>query len=279
MFKSTNKAGNKETKSAYTSLVPAVEQASKVLWCLAQGNAKQMNLTEICNQVGIHKSKGLSILNTLRQFDLVQKDPETKMYRLGLGLLSLSRRVLDDLDYQSLTKPYLEDLALKTNCTAIFGVINENNVFVVATHEGDQTIGVTIRLGHRFPLTWGAHGKAIVAFLPTEQKRQVLAAEKLFFHGEEANLDRTRLARELKECRKRGFAVDIGENKPGINAVASPVFGRHENPVGCVFLLGTFPSSSANAYGGMVSKCADSISRVLGFNDSRNGDAFLKAGT
>lgn len=254
----------KRTKSPYTSLVPAVEQASKILWCLAQGASFKMNLTEICNTVGIHKSKGLSILNTLQKFGFVQKDPETKFYFLGPGLISLSRRVLDNLDYQSVATPYLEPLAHKTNSTALFGIINEENIFVVAKHEGDQGIGVTIRLGHRFPLTWGAHGKAIVAFLPDKQREQILASEKLYFHAEKSKLDRMRLEEELIKCRIAGFAVDIGEKKSGMNAVASPVFGAHGKVIGCLFVVGTFPSTSVEDCGAMVSQSARQISHALG---------------
>ncbi len=51
--------GEKEekTKSKYTGVVPAVDQASRILICLARNPSFKINLTEICNSVGIHKSK------------------------------------------------------------------------------------------------------------------------------------------------------------------------------------------------------------------------------
>jgi len=67
-------------KSAYKPSVPAVEQASRVLLCLGESPNFKMKLTEICKQVGIHKSKGHSILNTLKQFGFVEKDPQAKTY-------------------------------------------------------------------------------------------------------------------------------------------------------------------------------------------------------
>ena len=36
--------------------------------------------------------------------------------------------------------------------------------------------------------------------------------------------DRDRLKTELTQCRKAGFAFDMGELNPGINVIASPVF-------------------------------------------------------
>jgi DNA-binding IclR family transcriptional regulator len=63
---------------AYT--VPALEQACQVLLCLEKSSKSRMTLTEISKEVGIHKSKGYSILNILKQFALVEKNPDTKAY-------------------------------------------------------------------------------------------------------------------------------------------------------------------------------------------------------
>jgi hypothetical protein len=56
---------NKKSKSGYKPIVPAVEQASRILLCLGESPNFKMRLTEICKQIGIHKSKGHSILNML----------------------------------------------------------------------------------------------------------------------------------------------------------------------------------------------------------------------
>jgi hypothetical protein len=43
--------------SAYKPIVPAVEQASRILLSLAEGPKFKMSLTDICRQVGIHKGR------------------------------------------------------------------------------------------------------------------------------------------------------------------------------------------------------------------------------
>ena len=88
---------NKKKSSEGRYLVPAVDQASRVLFCLAGAGASHRSLIEICAQVGIHKSKAFSILETLQRFGLVQRNTDGKGYSLGPGLVSLSRKVLDDL--------------------------------------------------------------------------------------------------------------------------------------------------------------------------------------
>ncbi|MBI5601839.1 MAG: IclR family transcriptional regulator [Deltaproteobacteria bacterium] len=254
----------KREKSAYQAVVPAVEQASRILLCLARNAPSRINLTDICNKVGIHKSKGYTILNTLQRFGFVQREADGKLYSLGPGLIPLGRKVLDSLNYKDVAEPFLGDLAQETGSSAFFGLISGESVFVVGKQEGNGDIGITIRQGQRYPITHGAHGKAIVAHLPELERQRVLAGGKLFFHGEPARLDRLRLEGELVRCRQEGYAVDLGESNPQINAVASPVFASSERLIGVLFVVGLFPKSKVRQYGRKVVEAAQGVSALLG---------------
>jgi len=256
--------GPPRAKPDYSSLVPAVEQASRILLALAQNRSRGMTLTEICNEVGIHKSKGYSILNTLQHFAFVRRSPESKTYSLGPGLLFLSGKALNHLDVREAVTPVLQELSHKTDSTAFFGLVSGRHVFVVATDEGHQDIGLTIRLGHRFPLAWGAHGKAIVAFLSEPERQQVLETHKPYFHGNPSRFDLHRFEEELAECRRSGFAVDLGEMKSGVHAVASPVFGPSGNPIGALAVVGTFPRHAAKRHGVEIAVAARKFSEMIG---------------
>jgi len=209
-------------------MVPAVEQAARVLFCLAGNSSSQMSLPEICSQVGIHKSKAYSILQTMQRFGLVQRYGDRKGYALGPGLIA------------------------------------DRTVYVVAKHEGGVDIGVTIRTGHRFPLTYGSHGKAIAAFLQEEELEQLLQQKQLYFHGAADKLDRSRLQEELDQCRLDGFALDLGEMKPGLNSVATPVFGPSNTPIGYIALIGFFSAESARQFGLSLVAAGKELSRQLG---------------
>jgi DNA-binding IclR family transcriptional regulator len=252
-------------KSVYKPLVPAVEQASRVLLCLGEGDRFKMRLTDICKQVGIHKSKGHTILNTLMKFGLVEKDPHAKTYSLGPALIFLSRYVLENLNYTDIVSPFLEDLAKETNGAALFGLINGEYVFVIAKREGNQNIGFSTRLGHRFHITLGAHGKAIVAFLPEAEREKILSKKRVHFHGSDiSRLNMKRLRDELAKCRQLGYAQDVGEITPGVNFVSAPVFGVQEKIIGCIILIGTFAESLIEKYGHKTADVARQISYKLG---------------
>lgn len=245
--------------------VPAVEQAATVLILLARSASPRLTLTEICRAGRIHKSKGYNILQTLGRYGLVQKDARSKTYALGPGLVYLARRFLDRLDMGEVVAPYLRALATETRMTALFGMISAEQVFVVAKEEGGEgRIGVTLRLGHRFHMTAGAHGKAIVAFLPQGEREAVLSRERLFFFGEGTRVDSERLRRELDLCRQRGYAEDVGEFHPGIYAVSAPVVGPLDRIIGCLVLLGPAAPAPGSEPGPKVAAAAREVSRRLG---------------
>ncbi len=253
-------------KTSYIERVPAADQAVRILFCLADNSPRRLKLTGICEQVGINKSKGYSLLNTLAHHGLVNRDPDSKTYSLGLELLSLSRKLLDNLGYKELTSPHLENLARATQATVLFYVIRGKQAYVAAKQEAAEPIGVSIRVGHVFPATHGAHGLAMAAFLPPDELEALLQQPDLFFWGDPAataaELDQVRT--ELEQCRSRGYAKDPGRLQHGINAVSAPVFGSRGEVFGCVVVVGTFPPERMDGHGVLASGAAKRISQNLG---------------
>ncbi len=245
-------------------MVPAVEQALRVLFRMAQAESAHMNLTEICDKVGMHKSTAFCILHTLRKYGLVQTGGRGKGYTLGPGLIGLSRRFLDTLSAPKLAEPLLAELATKTEATAALGLIADKSVFVAAKNEGARVLGITMRVGHRFPLTYGCHGKAIAAFLSEKELAELLEDEKLYFHGNPSQFDRDKLDEEIVRCRRDWFAEDLEETTPGLNAVAAPVLGPNERPIGYVAVIGLLSPDAARNSGPLVAEAGQTLSRRLG---------------
>jgi DNA-binding IclR family transcriptional regulator len=223
-----------------------------------------MGVTEIAREVGIHKSKAYSILTTLNHFGFVDKDPQAKTYSLGMELLSLARHVLDNLRYPEVVSPLLQELATETNSTALFGLIQGDSVVVLDKYEKSQNIGFTVRVGHRFHITLGAHGKIIVAFLPEAEQEKILSKKKVHFSLDSSRVNMKLLREELRQSREVGYARDIGGITPGVNVVSAPLFDNRNRLIGCLILIGTFPEKRIEEYGSKVAGMAHKISQRLG---------------
>ncbi len=223
-----------------------------------------MNLKTICTEVGIHNSKGYSILNTLSKFGFVQREEIGKTYTLGPALAYLGRSAIEGMDIVKLVTPYLEKLSSSTGETSLFGLLSAEQLFIIAKHEGDNVIGVNIGIGHRFHMTAGAHGKAIVSMLSDLERKKVLSRKKLYFYGDPDKFDIELLNKEIIKARATGFAEDRGQLQPGINAVSSAVLDGEGRVLGCVILIGTYPEAKIAEFGPLVSSGARKISEELG---------------
>ena len=253
---------NDQTENMYK--VPAVEQAIRMMLCLADNGSTPRSLTDICREVGIHRSKAFSILSTLNEYGLVKKNPNRRGYVLGPSLLTLTGRILENLSISRLVEGVLSNLAKKAGATVGLGVISDDKTYAIAQYEGAPGIGISVPIGHVDPITYGAHGKAIAAFLPEDELEELLKNTNLFFHGSPDKYNSNRLKRELEQCRRNGFALDMGDMTPGVNAIASPVLDQNGNPIAYITIAGFFSKEVVQRIGPLAADAAKEISKEAG---------------
>jgi DNA-binding IclR family transcriptional regulator len=251
-------------KSIYRPTSPAVEQAAQLLLCLGKNKGNDMGLTAICKEIGIHKSKGFSILNALTQYNLITKDSKTKAYSLGPALMPLARKAREKLDINAIAKAPLQKLANKTKTSVLLGIICNDQFYIAGKYDGNDKLSVTVRQYQSLHITHGSHGKAIFAFLNEKDQQRIIHSDQLFFHGDFESLDKKRLQRELTFCRKNGYAVDNGEVTPGIKAVSAPVFDHNNEVTAGIVLVGTFTEDKFETFGKMIAATGRTISRQAG---------------
>ena len=249
-------------KSVYRPTSPAVEQAAQLLLCLGKSN--DMGLTAICKEIGIHKSKGFSILNSLAQYDLITKDGKTKTYSLGPALMPLARKAREKLDINAIAKDHLQKLANETKASVLLGIICNDQFYIAGKYDGNEKLSVTVRQYQSLLITHGSHGKAIFAFLNDKDRQRIINSDQLFFHGDIESLDKKRLEQELKFCRENGYAVDNGEITPGITAVSSPVFDHNNEVTAAIVLVGTFKEDKFETFGKKIAATGRIISKQAG---------------
>jgi DNA-binding IclR family transcriptional regulator len=140
----------------------------------------------------------------------------------------------------------------------------DDKTYIVAEYLGAPGIGISSPIGYVTPITYGAHGKAITAFLPEQEQQALLQNKDLYFYGRPERYDETRLRQELVECRRQGFALELGDIQPGMNAIAAPVLDRNNYPVGYLTIVGFFSGEEAKQFGPMAVEAANIISREAG---------------
>jgi len=260
------------SKESYLQLVPAVDQAIRLLFGLANTVGGEGSLTELSKEVGISKSKGLAILNTLRNAGLVMRNERTKNYRLGPSILTLTRALTNNTDLAQSVYPYLEDLAAQTGCSFHLGVVSGDTLFVIARRHAPGGTYIAVDVGHRYPLTWGAHGRAYLATLPQEEFERRLEQSSIIQAGEtdRDGIDRDVLQRQVDEARELGYGMNLGTTWSGLNAVSAPIYipapevagGRRA--VAYLVAVSNFSVERAHQIGRLMLEVTTEMSQKLG---------------
>lgn len=242
-----------------------MEQTIAILGHLSSVSRFTANLTDISKKVGVSLSKALAILNTLEKFGFVARDSDGKQYALGLSLVPLGHRAMAGLNYADVVRPFAQALAKETRSTALFAVINGKNLIVIVKEASGQEVDSRINLGRVLPLFYRGTGRAIAAFLPTEERERLLQRANCGFCSDSAKVNRAQLEEELKTCHEKGFIADLGTMNPIVKTIVSPVLGVNGHPLGVLFITGIMKKSAIPVNGTKLAKKARELSAALGW--------------
>lgn len=246
-------------------IVPAVDQAVKLLTLMAESSKSILSLSEICTRAEVNKSKAFSILETLRKHELIEKQGQRGGYSLGSALVHLSRSYLDNLDISARAMPILEQLADAFNCTAALGVAKDNYSYIAARAVPSlEYILVTVNVGDRFPIDMGSHGVAIASVLSDDEVEKLLSKKYPTFHGKSRRFETEEFRKQLAYCRENGYSYEFGHVLPKLNGVCSPVVNSKRSAIAYIIVFGLFEEDIVEDIGRMTVEGARRLSKQLG---------------
>src|SRR3954463_2061196 len=126
-------------------------------------------LIELADASGLDKSTAARLLAFLAERELVTRDSGTRRYAAGPALLGLGAAALRRSDLRVGARPYLERLRDATGETVTLHVRVADDFVCVDGVESPFPIRRAMPLGETLPLHLGSTGKAILAFLPSEE--------------------------------------------------------------------------------------------------------------
>ncbi|WP_245568140.1 IclR family transcriptional regulator [Nocardia jiangxiensis] len=180
--------------------------------------------------------------------------------------LAVGGRASGDLGLRGAALPIMEDLRRHTEETIHLTVPEDGKMVLIERLETDKPVRTSMALGHALPLHASANGKAVLAFSSPEVIRQLLADE-LSRYTDTTITDPDELRAELAVIQERGFAVNHGEWRPDVGAVAAAVMGADDKPIASLSVnipIGRLTDESEVAFGAALNEAASSLSARLG---------------
>ncbi|MCX8156634.1 MAG: IclR family transcriptional regulator [Verrucomicrobiae bacterium] len=247
--------------------VPNLERGLKILELLLD-YPEGLTQREIAARLRCPATSVYRITLTLAAYGYVQRDEESKAVRLSPKLLAMGSRVLAEEDWLSVAMDAAKVLRDAVKETVLIGTLAGDAFVVLGQVLGAHPFKFSVDLGTHLPLHTAAPAKAMLAFLPEEERRRVLWKIKYEKFNERTLSNVQALQAELMQVARLGYAVDRQEQLTGIHCVAAPVLNRHGYPVAALWTTGPadrlretdFPQVAAQ-----VMAQARRVSQHLGF--------------
>ena len=123
----------------------------------------ELGVTELGRRLGVHKATASRLVSTLGDHGLVERNPATEKFRLGLGLMYLAGAAIAGVDLVQHARSILEDLAERCQETVTLGVFDRDQVVYVDQIASTRAIVSVNWVGRRTPLHCSASGKVLLA--------------------------------------------------------------------------------------------------------------------
>ncbi len=243
-------------------MIQSVDRAIRVLTAL-QG-ARRMSLSELAARLELAPSTTHGIVRSLVEHGMVVQERGSSRYQLGPAVLRLGNVYLDTLELRSRAIPWAEDLARRTGLAVRTGVLLIDDVVIIHHEPRPDGSRQMPEVGIVIPVHASALGKAMLAFLPEDEKRVLTSGDLRSMTGETTTSPET-LRDQLDQTRATGVALEQDEAVIGESSLASPVFDSYGEAVGAI---GVVVPSGGDLKGADVSdlvrETARAVSRELG---------------
>ncbi|MBN1224828.1 MAG: IclR family transcriptional regulator [Candidatus Aminicenantes bacterium] len=192
---------------------------------------KEYELRELCKGTGLQKTTVHRILLTLQDLGYVKQNPENRKYQATIKYFELGQSVIHHTGLIDVARPHMLELSRNAGESVNLGTLDGIDALCIDRVEGKNPLKVDQPVGSRYPAYVSAFGKAMLAFLPDEERDSLLRAHKLIRLTNRTLRSRAALEEDLKESRERGFATDDEEAVLGIRCVGAPIFSYSDRIV------------------------------------------------
>ena len=235
---------------------------------------REIGISAMSKRLGVSKSTVHRVASTLLGEGLLEQNPETDRYRLGLTLFSLGTLVRRRMDISNEAKPFLSALREMTRENIHLAILRGAEVVYVYDIESSQAVRVKSHLGITKPAYCTAEGLAILAFKPRDQIDRILAGP-LKPLTKNTETDPAKILERLTKIRHDGYALENEESELAMRCIAAPIWDADGDVVAAIGVAGPSQRLSTHAiskFAPRIKEAAVSVSARLGYHSGALGD-------
>ena len=234
--------------------VRSIERALDIMDCFQPGRL-ELTLTEIATSIELAMSTTSRIVATLEKRHYLSRNPDTQCYSLGSRISQIGALGLSNMDLRRVALPFIKELNALYNEGVSLYIERDDERICIERVESTLPLRRVINVGDRHPLTRGAAGRVLLAYMPADRRQALLTKDP--FTTEES----------LAELRHGGYTVSLGEREEGVTSIAAPIQDAQCAVIAALSMSGPsvrFEGSGFSDKIAKVKRTAELISNALG---------------
>jgi DNA-binding IclR family transcriptional regulator len=244
----------------------SVDRVMKVLNAFTP-ETPELRLTDLSAHLNLPKPQVLRLVATLESGGYLDRDPETKRYRLGIRIFQLGMIVRDQIDIRRFARPVMESVAEETLETVALFAQSAQGAICVDVIDSPRGLRVFAHVGRPNPWNAGTSSKVILAHLPEEHRERILSQSTFKRYTDATITDPAELRTVLDQIRTEGYHVAVRDLDEDALGVAAPIFDHDGKIAGAIGVAAPISRVSEGDLAGIVQtvrRAAVDISRQLG---------------
>lgn len=244
---------------------------SKVCRVLAEFRHRpSLGVTDLARRTGLLPSDVHRILSSLRCCGFVEQNPQTKTYRLGVGLMKLGLAAFQRNELREAARPLLLRLSEEVEATAHLAIFDPQELDIFLADQFDTSAEIPFKANFGAPAA--AHctalGKAIMANIDHELALRYLEQKGTPKSAPNTITQLVQLEAELRKTYHQGFSLDLEESAGGACCVGAAVRDWTGETVAAISV--SMPSqkfyrTQASVFAAAVRATASELSQLVGY--------------
>lgn len=222
-FTATTGTENNEHVNKYPVLT--LEKALDIINYFKHNESSDgISLTEISQDLDMKKSSVHRILNTLLEYNYIEKIPGSKRFRLSWELYYIGNTVPQRRSLSpSVCQPVIRRLCNKYNESINMSILSTDEAVVIYCAEPSTGVKLSNTIGDRQPLYATAKGKLFLSQMSEKEVFDYYRNHKIERYTDYTIVTPGRMLNEIDDIRHEGYAMDREEHFLGITCTSFPI--------------------------------------------------------
>ncbi|WP_176461817.1 IclR family transcriptional regulator [Anaeromicrobium sediminis] len=228
-------------------------------------------LSEVARLSSIPKATVYRLFNTFEKNGYLMKVDirgKQNQYKLGIKFLELGTIVSESIEIKEVALPFMKWLRDELNEDVQLVIREKNHAIYIEKLICTHPIRLFTKIGRTASFNAGACPRALLSFLEDDEIKEILDSENLIKYTENTVVDEDRLWEVIRESRKKGYTISLGEMEPQTIGVGAPIFDYTGKVIASISTAGPelrFKKERFDIIIEKTKKAAGDISRQLGY--------------